>query len=53
MKSYWYKDYFIILERNPINGSIEASGDIPRRVFYGYTLKQIKAEIKATINGEE
>lgn len=53
MQSFWYKNHFIIIERNPVTGAVVASGDIPRRVFYGYTVKEIKTEIKAIVNGEE
>lgn len=52
MKNYWYKDYFVMLECQH-NGSIlaVASNDTNRikQVFYGYTMPQIKVEIRSLI----
>lgn len=48
MKNYWYKDYFVMFERNH-NGSISAvaSGDRDRfgMCFYDYTMAEIKQRI--------
>lgn len=56
MKNFWFKDYYIMFDRNH-NGSISAfcSGDFDRfRVtFYDYTMREIKSRIKRAINDRE
>lgn len=56
MKNFWFKDYYIMFDRNP-NGSINAicSGDFDRFgvTFYDYTAKEIKQRIKRVINDKE
>ena len=47
-------NYHIVLERNPINGSVSVSaipdnGDTIRRTFYGYTTKEMRREIAAMV----
>jgi hypothetical protein len=50
MKNFHYKDYFVMLERNP-NGSIRAVADNDRDrfgvVFYDYPMTEIKRRIKS------
>lgn len=50
MKTWSYKGHFVFFERVQHSGAVIASGDIERRTFYGYTLAQIKTELKAAIN---
>lgn len=56
MSNFWFKDYYIIFDRNP-NGSIRAtcSGDSDRFgvTFYDYTMREIKQRIKRAINDRE
>ncbi len=52
MKNFWYKDYFIMLEKQH-NGSIRvvASSDYDdiRTVYYDYTIKEIINKTKSHI----
>lgn len=52
MKNFWYKDYFVMLERQH-NGSIRVVADNDkdtiREVFYDYPLSYIVKTIKADI----
>ena len=50
MKNFWYKNYYIMFERQP-NGSIKAvaSSDTDRfgEVFYGYPMAYIIRKMKS------